>query len=71
MFSIIVAYMLFIGITITAICLLIDGFWPRTELEETVRKIEHARNGYTPGYSWVKLGILFAVWFTSGYYIWG
>ena len=44
---------------------------PRSELEKSLEKLEAYRNGYSTKTDWRKVGVILAIWFASGWYLFG
>lgn len=71
MFSTIVAYGVFILTSLVFLFLIVDALIPKSELEKTLNKLNAAQNGRSTRLDWRKVGVIFAMWFASGYYLWG
>ena len=70
-FSLIVAWAVFVLVSLLFCALLYDGLRTRSEAELALERLEAYVKGYTVKTDWRKIFVLFVVWFAAGYYIWG
>lgn len=71
MFSTIVAYITFILISVIFAVVIIEEIRPKSSTYILKKQLENYNRGYVIRTSWRKVGILLAIWFASGYYLWG
>jgi len=66
-----VAWAAFLLTSLVWLALIVDALIPRSEFEKTMHRLEHAQNGYTVKHDWRKIAVMFAIWFASGWYLFG
>ena len=71
MFTTIVAYAAFIFLSILFAYLIYDGVRLKTRAERDMEKLRQVVNGYRTHISWTKVSVLVAIWFASGWYLFG
>ena len=70
-FTSVVAWAALVFITAVFLILIVDALKPRSRLEEDLRKMQVARTGYSTQTDWFKVGVMFVIWFVSGWYLFG
>lgn len=67
-FTTVVAYAALVLTSLIWIVLIVDKLISKSELEKSLDKIEGRRSYQT---DWHKVGVIFAIWFASGWYLFG
>ena len=70
-FTTVVAWAALVFITAVFLALIVDALKPRSRLEENIRKLEAAQTGYSTRIAWRRVGVMFVIWFVSGWYLFG
>ena len=70
-FTTVVAYAALVLTSLIFIVVIIDALTPKSDLEKAIDKLNVHVNGYTVRTDWRKVGVTFAVWFASGWYLFG
>jgi hypothetical protein len=70
-FTSVVAWAALVFITVVFLVLIVDALKPRSRLEVDIRKLEAARTGYSTRIAWPRVGVMFVIWFVSGWYLFG
>ncbi len=70
-FTSVVAWTALVFITAVFLALIVDALKPRSRLEEDLRKMQAARTGYSTRIAWRRVGVMFVIWFMSGWYLFG
>jgi hypothetical protein len=70
-FSVVVAYGVFVLASLAFISIIVDVLIPRSEVEEYIRRLNRAKEGYSTKYDWRKIAVLFLVWFGTGMFLFG
>lgn len=71
MFSLIVAWIIFVISTVVIIYVLWDEFVPKSKMVRAIQAMENSLQGYTTKTDWRKVFIYFVAWSASGIYIFG
>jgi len=71
MFTTIVAWAAFVALSIVLVGLLYEGLRPRSKTEETLDNLKDYQRGYSTQTDWRKVGVIVAIWFGAGWYLFG